>query len=207
MYARSTTLRADPGRLDAGIAMLRDETLPELERIDGFVGLSAMMDRETGECIVTASWESAEKMHASAEQVMSLRERAAQALGGGTPRVDEWEIAVMHRGRPAPEGACTRSTWVRTAPENAERAIDAFKHTVLPAAEQMDGFCSGSLLVDRETGRGVGNITFESRDTLEATRAMADQLRARARDMMDGEIEAVREYELVLAHLRAPELV
>lgn len=207
MFARSTTLHADPGRIDAGIAQLRDELLPELRRIDGFVGLSAMVDRESGDCIVTAAWESEDAMRASAEQVAGVRSRATETLGGGTPEVAEWEIAAMHRDHPTPEGACVRSTWVRGDPATADRSIETFKRTVMPAVQALDGFCSGSMLIDRETGMGVGSFTFESREKLEASRPMADQIRARAREEMGTEVVAVREYELALAHLHVPELV
>ncbi len=206
MYARSTTIQADPGSIDAGIAHLRDEVLPTIRDVDGFVGLSTLVDRDSGHCIVTASWETAEKMHASAEQVAALRNKAVEIMGAGTPQVDEWEIAVMHRDHPTHDGAGARVTWIQADPARVNRLIDVYKLAVLPDLEAMDGFCSASFMVDRSSGRAVGTGTFDSRPALEATRPEVEGIRARALQEMGAELLDVREYELALAHLHVPEL-
>ncbi|MGH3331798.1 MAG: hypothetical protein ACRDPJ_10920, partial [Nocardioidaceae bacterium] len=69
MYARSTTINARPENIDAGIAYVRDDVLPKVQRIDGCTGLSMIVDRESGRCIVTAGWESEEALRNSADQV------------------------------------------------------------------------------------------------------------------------------------------
>ncbi|EUA34781.1 hypothetical protein I552_5570 [Mycobacterium xenopi 3993] len=119
MYARSTTIEAQPSLIDTGIAHVRDVVMPRLVEIDGCVGMSLLVDRESGRCIATSAWQTREAMHASAEQVRPVRDRAAQAFGG-SPTVDEWEIAVLHRdhrsgraracGRPGSRCAPTSST-------------------------------------------------------------------------------------------------
>ena len=60
MYARSTTIQAQPTSIDAGIAHVRDTALPALEGIEGFVGLSLLVDRSSGRCIATSAWQSEE---------------------------------------------------------------------------------------------------------------------------------------------------
>ena len=65
MYARSTAIQAQPSSIDAGIAHVRDTVLPSLEGTDGCVGLSLLVDRKSGRCIATSSWESDEAMRAS----------------------------------------------------------------------------------------------------------------------------------------------
>ena len=94
MYARSTTLKGSPANVDAGIAYVKDEVWPMLEQIEGCRGISILVDRDTGHCIVTSSWESEETMRASDEQLRPNRERGRDILGGSM-EVDEWEIAVM----------------------------------------------------------------------------------------------------------------
>ena len=133
MYARSTTiLRGSPRPLTPVSRHTRDSAMPALEGIDGCVGLSLLVDRTSGRCIVTTSWESEEAMRASEESIRPIRDRAAELLGGSR-QVEEWEIAAMHREHRASEGACVRATWVKVGPDQIDRGIDFYKMTILPA--------------------------------------------------------------------------
>ena len=82
MYARSTTFRAQSSPIDADIAHVRDTVMPALEGIEGYIGLSLLVDRPSGRCIATSSWQSEEAMRASAEAVRPVRDRAAELFGG-----------------------------------------------------------------------------------------------------------------------------
>lgn len=65
MYARTTTLQSNTDSIDAGIANVRDNVMSELQGIDGYVGLSLLVDRASGRCIATTAWETEEAMRAS----------------------------------------------------------------------------------------------------------------------------------------------
>jgi quinol monooxygenase YgiN len=119
MYARSTTIQAQPSSIDAAFAHMRDSVMPALEGIDGCVGLSLLVDRTSGRCIATTSWESEEAMRASEESVRPIRDRAAE-LFGGSAQVEEWEIAAMHREHRASDGACVRATWVKVGQDQID---------------------------------------------------------------------------------------
>ena len=67
MYARSTTFHGMPGNIDAGITFIKNEAGPMLDKIEGCRGLSMLVDRETGQCIATSSWENEAAMRASDE--------------------------------------------------------------------------------------------------------------------------------------------
>jgi hypothetical protein len=141
MYARSTTIQAQPTSIDAGITHVRDTVIPALEALDGYVGQSLMVDRKSGRCIVTSSWESEEAMRESAETLRGIRDRAAE-LFGGSQYIREWEIAAMHRERRAGDAACVRATWAHVDPNQLNVGIEYYKGTILPALETLDGFCS-----------------------------------------------------------------
>ncbi|MBV9353860.1 MAG: antibiotic biosynthesis monooxygenase [Mycobacterium sp.] len=206
MYARSTTIEAQPSSIDAGITHIRDEVMPALQEVEGFVGLSLMLDRESGRCIATSSWETQEAMHASADRVRPTRDRAAQTFGG-SPTVDEWEIAVLHRDHRSGPGACVRATWLKVRPDQFDRAIEFYRESVLPAIEELEGFCSASLLLDRTSWRAVSSSTFDSADAMQRNGDQARSLRtARLRDLGADQLD-VGEFELAIAHLRVPELV
>jgi quinol monooxygenase YgiN len=206
VHARSTTIQAQPASIDAGIAHTRDEVMPALQEIDGCMGVSLLVDRDSGRCIATSSWESEEAMRASADRAKQVRDRAAQTFGGNIEKIEEWEIAVLHRDHRSHEGACVRATWIKGDPAQADRNIEIYKTSVLPALENLDGFCSASLLVDRSSGRAVGSTTFDSREALERSRDQAKSIRDERSREMGVDIVDVREFELAIAHLRVPEL-
>ncbi|HEY8822134.1 MAG TPA: hypothetical protein VIM49_09360 [Dermatophilaceae bacterium] len=205
MYARSTTFQAQPGSIDEGIAFVQDEVLPTLTATDGCIGLSMICDRESGRCIATSAWSSEDAMTSTEQMVQSLRQRGAEIFGG-EPTVDRWEIAVLHRHAPSGEGACVRCTWLSMDAAGVENAIQTYRMTTLPALEAMDGFCSASLMINRETGRAVSSATFASRDAMVASRSAADSLRTRTAADVSATVTDINEFELALAHLHVPEM-
>jgi quinol monooxygenase YgiN len=206
VHARSTTIRANPDSLESGIALMRDEVMPEVLGMEGCVGMSMLVDRTTGRCIVTTAWQSKEAMDATADRVRPLRDRAAEVLGGH-PQVDEWEIAVMHRDHNSAPGACVRVVWVRMPTEQMDHGVDVYRMTVLPAMQELEGFCSASFMVDRREGYSVASVTFDSREAMDRSRERGNQLREQGKRDVGVEIVEVAEFELALAHLRVPELV
>jgi len=206
MYARSTTIQAQPSSVDAGIAHVRDTVLPALEGTDGCLGLSLLVDRKSGRCIATSSWESDEAMRASEESIGPIRDRAAE-LFGGSAQVEEWEIAGMHREHRAGEGACVRATWVNVDPDQMDGGIDFYKTTILPALEELEGFCSASLLVDRASGRGVAAATFDNAEAMERNKDQLDRIKATGSQEANAQVLDQCDFELAVAHLRVPELV
>lgn len=204
MYARSTTVHAKLESIDAGIAHIRDEVLPAIQSM-GCIGLSMLVDRRSGRCIATSAWESQDAMRATAEQVRPIRDRALEILGG-TSEVEEWDIAVMHRNHNSHEGACVRTTWMRVEPTELDRAVDVYKLASLPAMEELDGFCSASLLIDRASGRAVSSVTYDSLEAMEGNREQASAVRAAGTEEARAEVLDVCEFELALAHLHVPEM-
>ena len=206
MYARSSTVRGNPQMIDQAGAYLRDKVMPAVLALDGYVGLSMLADPESGRCIATTSWASEPAMHDSEGPLHALRGRYAEILGG-RPEVQEWEIAVLHRARPAPPGACARVIWSRGEPATRESALDTFRLAVLPRLDVLPGFCSVSMLVDLEAARAVSATVYESRDAMARATATALPLREEFTRSVGGEITEVGEFDLVLAQLRVPETV
>jgi len=205
VYARSATIQADVQFVDDGVTYIRDEVMPELLRIDGCHGLSLLVDRESGRCIATTAWESAQAIRASAERAQRGRDRAEQVFGGSL-QYEEWEIAVMHRDHPSHDGACVRVTWMQRDPSEVDQAIDYMRTTALPNIEHYQGFCSASLLVDRSSGRLVASVTFDSRTAMIQEREHGARLRAEGAEQTGALMLGVGEFELALAHLRIPEM-
>ena len=207
MYARTTTVHADPQRIDEGIRYISDEVMPTVQGMPGCMGLSMLCDRDSGRCIVTTSWDSDESMSASREGVRAMREQATDVMGGRFD-VDEWEIAVVHRAHAMGDGAWARVTYSRLRDAGqADRVIEAWKANVVPRVEAFDGFSSVSMLVDRAAGRGAGTVCFDTRQALDASRETAKGMRAEFAGRIGIEITEVAEMEVAIHHLRVPELV
>ncbi|MGY1915882.1 hypothetical protein [Blastococcus sp. SYSU DS0973] len=207
MYARSTTLTADPDRLDAGIAGVRDDVMPAVGDMDGYVGLSMLCDRGSGRCIVTTAWESEEAMAESRDAVQRMREQATEQFGAPPPEVREWEIAAMHRLHPAGDESCARVTWSRVDPATTDRVLDVFRTDLVPRMDEMPGFCSLSLMLDRQTGDNSLTAVYADRRSMEASRQRATYIRDEFRRGLHMSATDVAEFDLVLHHLRVPELV
>jgi heme-degrading monooxygenase HmoA len=205
VYARSTTILARASSIDDGIAHIRDEVMSAIQGIEGYVGLSLLVDRQSGRCIATSAWQSAEAMRASEEQLRPIRNRAAEIFGG-SPQVDEWEIAVLHRDHRSREGACVRATWLQVEPAKADQAIDVYKMSSLPAMEELEGFCSASLLVDRASGRAVSSVTYDSLEAMGRNREQAKTVRTAGAQQAGAQVLDICEFDLAIAHLRVPEM-
>ena len=206
MYARSTTIQGAPEQLKDTITYIRDEVMPTMLILDGCIGLSMMVNRQSGRSITTTAWRDQASMSSSEAQVRALRTQASD-LAGGTPEVQQWEIAVLHRTDEAGEGACIRATWSRCDLDQVQSAIDSYRTTLLSGMEALPGFRSASLLVDREQGLAVSSVTYSDSSAMERSQQGAAALRRSAVKESDLEILEVVEFDLVLAHLRVPETV
>ena len=204
MYARSTMAQVRPSSMDSAIARVRDDVMPALLAADGCVGLSMLVNRTSGRCIVTSAWRSAEA--AVAEERMTPAFDSA-ATDGVRPEVEDWEIAILHRDHTSGPGAWVRVTWVHVEPDQSDKLADLYRMVLLPKIAEFAGFCSASLLLDRPSGHAVSSVTFDSEDAMHRTRTLAAGVREEGAGHVDGEVLEVDELQLVLAHLRVPESV
>ena len=145
-------------------------------------------------------------MHDSDAAIAPMRERGGQVLGGA-PFVEEWEIALLHRNHHSHDGACVRATWTHGDPSHMDDAVAMFRMTTLPAMEALDGFCSASMFIERSAGRAVTSVTYDSRAAMDTSREEAMKLRRRIVMETGSDVLDVAEFDLMVAHLRVPEMV
>src|SRR5262245_24277478 len=117
MFARTTTLTARQPGIDRGLRYVRDEVMPALQAVDGFVGLSTLVDHATGRCIITSSWQSAQAMRAAEARVRPIQDLCIAAFDGQDSTVDEWEVALMHRAHTSEAADCAQVSWIEGDPE------------------------------------------------------------------------------------------
>lgn len=206
MYARSTTIHGLTGAIDAGIAYMRDEAMPAMQGMPGCIGLSMLADRDTGRCIATSAWRDEESMRAGAELVHPMRERLV-ATFGGEPEVQAWEIALLHREHTMHDHGAARLTWGRVDSGGMDRFLDAYRAEMMPRLQELPNFCSLSMLADRAGNRVVGTVTFHSRVALDAVRDRTRMMREEFTGRAGARVLEVAEMDVVLSHLRVPEMV
>lgn len=207
MYARSTTVQGNPQAMDDVIAYVRDDVAPLVGGMDGYVGISMICDRDSGRCIVTSTWATEEARQASASAVVASRARAAEIFGADTPDVHDWEVAAMHRVRETPDEGRVRLIWGHAEHGRLDHVLEGWRSTIPQQLEQMPGFCAVSTLIDRASGRAVAAVAYENRQAMERSSEQALVVRDRFASSQDFEITDVEEYDVVLAHLRIPEMV
>jgi hypothetical protein len=206
MFARSTTIRGDSGGIDDVISYVRDELMPLLSDMDGCVGLSMMVERQSGTCIATTSWRSKDLMDASMDRLGPARTRAADIMRGRI-EVAEWEVAVMHREHDARDGSCCRVTWMEIGADGLDGLVKYYRSQVLPMLEELDGFASSSLFINRMLGRACGTARYDDLEAMIASRDRTNAMRNMGEMSAGYRVTDVAEFELAIAHLRVPELV
>lgn len=98
MHARVSTFQGSPGGLDASAQNVREQVLPAVRQIDGFRGLIALADRQSGKGVSITLWESEEAVRASEEAANRLRTEGAGAGGDDIVSVERFEVTVFELG-------------------------------------------------------------------------------------------------------------
>ena len=107
MYARVTTIQGAPGKMDDAKGHIQEQTLPQLQKMDGFKGFVALGDRQSGQVLGVAFWESEEALRATDEAVSSVRSGAAEAADGIVAGVEQYEVFVYEAPSAGPVGGVT----------------------------------------------------------------------------------------------------
>ncbi len=107
MYARVTTIEGSPGKMDDAKGHVQEQTLPQLQEMEGFKGFVALGDRQSGKVLGVAFWESEEALRATEGAVSDVRSGAAEAADGVVAGVEEYEVLVNEAPSAGPLGAVT----------------------------------------------------------------------------------------------------
>lgn len=200
VHSRTATFQGRPDTVAAGVTYLRDEAVPAILGMPACIGMSVLTARDSGLCIVTTAWETRNAMHASVSKIRPIRERIARTLGG-VAEVEEWEVAAMNRLHSSAQAGCARVTWLRVERADADEVIRDFHDQTLPALRAIRGFCSTSLLVNRERGRVAVSVAYDGPEAMQRRMSRSD-----GRHEVGDKIMDVRDFDLVMPHLRVPDL-
>ena len=116
MYARVSTIQGTPGKVDDVTTHIQEQTLPQLQKMEGFEGFVALGDRQSGKLLGVAFWESEEALQATEQALSSVRSGAAEAAGGIVAGVERYEVLVNEAPSAGPLGAVTDTVGGATQP-------------------------------------------------------------------------------------------
>ena len=95
MHARVSTLEGSPASIDELLGQVREEVLPRVRQLEGFKGMIALGDPDSGKTMGITFWESEEAMRASEGAANQLREESAEAGGDTIIGVERYEVGVF----------------------------------------------------------------------------------------------------------------
>ena len=116
MHARVSTIQGAPGKVDDVARQAQEQTLPQLQKLEGFKGFVVLGDRQSGKMLGVSFWESEEALRASEEAASSVRSAAAETADGIVAGVEEYEVFVNEAPSAGPVGAVTDTVGGVTQP-------------------------------------------------------------------------------------------
>jgi heme-degrading monooxygenase HmoA len=95
VYARVSVFAGSPDLIDEMLRQAQEVVLPQAKQDEGFKGLIALGDRQSGKTLGITFWESEEAMRASEEDANRLRSVSAKAGGHQIAYVERYEVGLF----------------------------------------------------------------------------------------------------------------
>jgi heme-degrading monooxygenase HmoA len=96
MHARVSTLEGPPEQVNELGRIASEWVAPSLTQMDGFRGMLALADRQSGKVQLVTLWESEEAMRQSEEEAEQLRADTALAADGEIAGVERYEVVLSY---------------------------------------------------------------------------------------------------------------
>jgi len=109
VYARISTFEGSPENIDQELRQVRENVLPQLRQQEGFEGMVALGDRQTGKTLGITFWESEEALGASEEAAARMREDSAEAMSETIAGVERYEVGLFELPSGGPVSGVTDS--------------------------------------------------------------------------------------------------
>jgi heme-degrading monooxygenase HmoA len=180
MHTRLTTFTG-AGKIDEGVAFVRDVALPVLAAQRGFRGVTVSADRAGGAFGVLSLWESAADRDASDSALDKTRQEGLGVVGG-TMTVENFEQVVQEISRPPVVGSALTVVRISMDPATIDENIAYFTSTVLPQIKANAGFLALRNMVNRSNGQGVVGSVWADAASQQAAAADAMARRQEASD-------------------------
>lgn len=190
------TILAD--RMETAVDNLKTNSVPRLNELPGFRGAYWMADRTAGKMYTATFYDSQESLEASRDQFAQIRTEGMAASGAQFDRATEFEVVANTGEKVSTTATHARVTRTKNDPGRFDEAAGAIKSTVIPETQVMKGCQGGFWLADRESGEGFGATLWDSADSMQATSAPGDEMRARVTASIGSQVTGVLLLEIVV---------
>lgn len=179
MFVRVNTVTGAKD-IDGGIAYLRDEVLPELRGQNGFRGLTASANRETGEVGILGLWDTLDDLEASNSTIVKVRDATMKVLGGEISVVIMEQVVAEVAAPRDFVGCSLRLVRIEMSPAIVNEQVKFFESMVVPELKSTPGFVAVRTMVDRGTGAGMVGTVWADEEAMRAAEGAADERRRQA---------------------------
>jgi quinol monooxygenase YgiN len=180
MFARYTTLRGDPNKLQAGIDLADGRVRVSVEETEGNRGFAVLADVEGGRLVGASYWNSAESLQDAEISLAQAPTNAATTFDAAIAGIERFEVAIGFRHSIPSRGAVVRVGRFEVDPARVEEVISLMREESVAGVKGTTGLCSFQLLVNRESGAGMVVSTWADKGALDAYWHLAEQMRAKA---------------------------
>ena len=204
MYLRVTAFKSEPGKLEEGIAFLKNKIIPSLSKAPGYLGATCIVDREKGEGAASTLWESLEAMNKAEQLGQQARSQSTEATGLEVVDVDRFEITVLEMSSPKPQlPSYTRLTTAYGDPAKADKVTEMVR-AAAAKIKQHPGFTAYAAGINRATGRGFTTSSWATVDQREASDKALASLRQPVADAGAMYGLQIQNFETVVADIKVP---
>lgn len=173
MYARIVTITGAKD-IDGGIRWLRKQLPPALKDQKGFRGLGISASRAGGILGVLTLWDTEAAREASWDALAATARQQGQDVIGGQLSAEGYEELLSEAGSSPPAaGSALMLRPVSMDPAAVDENLAYFRSEILPWIKAHHGFQHERVLMNRETGHGVGVTVWASEADMKAAAADA----------------------------------
>ncbi len=178
MFARVTSVKIDPAKLDQGIANFKERVVPMARTAPGYAGAALLVDRDTGEGGGVTYWDTLSDLNAAEQIGQQARRQSTEATGAEVIDVDRFEVVLVTRVAAPTAPLFCRVNQLYADPQRIEEAIAFVRDSVIPNLSKLKGYRSIVMGVNRMTGRCFVTSGWETADDRAASEpAVVDQRR------------------------------
>ena len=199
MHARIAAFEGDVSRIDDLTGMIR-ERMSAGEEIPGAKRFLMLIDREGGASLGITFFDSEEAIRAAEPIFEKMGDEVPEELRGRRTSVETYEVAIDDIA----DGArAARVSSLEGSPGGIDKGIAFINEQIRPEAADLTGWRGILTLADRRTGKAKTITFWDGPESLRASEARADELRAQAAEAMGDTIASVDRYEVALHEVPA----